>query len=1155
MKRIIYIFSLCIISIQANTQTTTENFIRSRTFTKDDASTYLDQIQYFDGLGRPIETIQKGVTPTGADLVSFTEYDGIGREYKHWLPITSINAGAFVTQATFLANTSGLYGNDANPFSLNEYESSPLNRVTGQLGAGAAWQNTTAPKKIRTTYLTNDASIAHFFVNSSGLLQRDGNYVANTLFKTVITDEDNKIVTEYKNKLGQVVMKQSDSNVQTYYVYNDLEQLSYVIPPIAADNMAAISTYTDADPNLKAYCYIYKYDERGNCIYKRLPGCTPIYMLYDKADRLVLSQDGNQRKRLQGQSAQWTVSKYDVLGRITFTGLMYRSETDSLLNYKSIRDVISSQLITDSHADFASATPLTINYYDNYTYSSNLSSAVQSNLNYMVNSGYDKAFPVTATTKEGLNSIGLLTGTRIYQLDGSGNYTVSALYYDDKGRVVQSRSSNFMGGYDVVYNAYNFTGNPTTTYKTHNISGQSAVSERYTYSYDNAQRPLITTYSLNNGTAVVLTDMSATGSYDELGRLRNKKRHGTADAESFEYNIRNWSTKITSGIAADKFIEELFYNGFSTTKATPCYNGNIAYSSWTYGLSKRAYTYSYDALNRLTQADGYVLAGTSFFNLGYNETFGFDKMGNIRSLQRKSGGTLVDNLGTYNDNLISYSGNQMMAVTDYAGSQNLYTTKEYNNRNLITNDFAYDTNGNMTMDLDRNIVCIQYNVLNLPDLIQFGNGNQIKNKYDASGRKLSADYYTLATGIVVPINTTYNLENRWDLISTLTGTVNIDNFEYSTSNDQGDYQIDLEKVYNAEGYVQNILAPVYYYFRKDHLGNNREVWCANTNTTVQRTEYYASGLPWNEGIGASVQRKKYNGKEFVEMHGYDTYDYGDRGYYPAIMRWCSIDKKAELYYSVSPYVYSLNDPVNAIDPDGRLVIFINGFTPWKSEQGKPAYWQRNREVSIYGVSGKIGKKTYTESFDNLTISHFNENAKKSIYLDGSLGGLTGIFNNESLDYASRYANGYVQGENSIAGIIKGLARSGGVITESIKVITHSMGAAYGKGFVQAIVDYAKRHPKECVGLSISEYDFAAFEQNKQNAVMGVSTFQYDNNGDVVVGGYLGFILGSRHAKENGAESSDSKPEGGHSVWYYINLISNLPQGTYIFDGEKFVQTH
>jgi len=37
-------------------------------------------VQYFDGLGRPIQTVQRGITPTKQDIATLTEYDGSGRE-------------------------------------------------------------------------------------------------------------------------------------------------------------------------------------------------------------------------------------------------------------------------------------------------------------------------------------------------------------------------------------------------------------------------------------------------------------------------------------------------------------------------------------------------------------------------------------------------------------------------------------------------------------------------------------------------------------------------------------------------------------------------------------------------------------------------------------------------------------------------------------------------------------------------------------------------------------------------------------------------------------------------------------------------------------------------------------------------------------------
>ena len=106
-----------------------------------------------------------------------------------------------------------------------------------------------------------------------------------------------------------------------------------------------------------------------------------------------------------------------------------------------------------------------------------------------------------------------------------------------------------------------------------------------------------------------------------------------------------------------------------------------------------------------------------------------------------------------------------------------------------------------------------------------------------------------------------------------TGIVYIDNMEYQIrdGNLQRPY---LYKVYNSEGYSSNIIdgSWAFYYYRKDHLGNIREVWRApcmrgGTNiaaTTDQQTQYYPSGLPWTEGTGASTQSRKFNGKEFVE---------------------------------------------------------------------------------------------------------------------------------------------------------------------------------------------------------------------------------------------------------------------------------------------------
>jgi len=125
-----------------------------------------------------------------------------------------------------------------------------------------------------------------------------------------------------------------------------------------------------------------------------------------------------------------------------------------------------------------------------------------------------------------------------------------------------------------------------------------------------------------------------------------------------------------------------------------------------------------------------------------------------------------------------------------------------------------------------------------------------------------------------------------------------------------------QRLRRAGGYADNLEKQ--YYYRKDHLGNNREVWRADNNTTVQCTQYYPSGLPWYDGTGANIQPYKYNGKEFIEMHGYDSYDYGARGYYPAAVRFMTPDPLAEVRPWESPYLYCGGNPIRRIDPTGMI---------------------------------------------------------------------------------------------------------------------------------------------------------------------------------------------------------------------------------------------
>ena len=126
----------------------------------------------------------------------------------------------------------------------------------------------------------------------------------------------------------------------------------------------------------------------------------------------------------------------------------------------------------------------------------------------------------------------------------------------------------------------------------------------------------------------------------------------------------------------------------------------------------------------------------------------------------------------------------------------------------------------------------------------------------------------------------------------------------------------LKQILIDGGYITfNGSTPVYHYYLQDHQGNNRVV-CNASGTVEQVNHYYPFGGLYGQSTNGDTQRFKYNGKELDRMHGLDLYDYGARHYDAAIGRFTTVDPLAEKYYSISPYAYCGNDPINCIDPSG-----------------------------------------------------------------------------------------------------------------------------------------------------------------------------------------------------------------------------------------------
>ena len=102
------------------------------------------------------------------------------------------------------------------------------------------------------------------------------------------------------------------------------------------------------------------------------------------------------------------------------------------------------------------------------------------------------------------------------------------------------------------------------------------------------------------------------------------------------------------------------------------------------------------------------------------------------------------------------------------------------------------------------------------------------------------------------------------------------------------------------------------------LGNVREV-ISEPGEAKQVNAYYPFGTPIHTlGTNECRQRYKYNGKEFDELHGLNTYDYGAHQYAPLLPMWDRVDPLVEKSSKITPYAYCHDNPIKRNDTDGAF---------------------------------------------------------------------------------------------------------------------------------------------------------------------------------------------------------------------------------------------
>lgn len=901
-------------------QSKKQNYIKE-TVHLDTNGASIENVSYYDGLGNLSEIVSTA-SGTSDNVYTFKTYDSKGRESKNFYP-TPIGSGLDFKDYYSFVSASSNYYNDEYAFKQNYYDDA--DHIVREDVAGNNWHAHSAHNEC--SYETNTLSDKVIRYDADPIAK--SYYPEGCLEKESAKDADGNEVVIFKDLDGNTILERRNQG-DTYYVYDKLGQLRYILSP----------QYQEKE-DLAAYAYQYDYDECGNLVRKTLPGSQYTQYWYDKEGLLAYEQDALLRDK-----GLYRFYLYDRFDRVVLVG----TTTSCNTNIKNAKHDVS---FSSQNGGIANSGYAFYGNTSNFSKGSNVSlekAYYYDSYGFLSGAFKDDFAPISPSQKGGCND--LLAGSIIKTSNGQFLFTVNS--YDPKGNLINTSTKGLKGYTSKVSNTYSLTNKLVTSDAELDVKYGELLKISLTNEYSTRNNLLISKkLILSHGEG---TESSSTLNYmyDATNRLSQIVRPEQYGNVSYSYDVHGWPVKIES----NSFKEELSY---SDGVGTPCYNGNISSLKWSNSnySEKRGYKFHYDRLNRLTEAN--YGEGESLSNAGDNfkESVNYDLNGNITSLERhgkKQDGTygVIDKLN------VSLNGNQIVNISDAADKIVYEGALDFEPASDGISSCKYNDFGALISDTGRGITMIEYDNNKNPIRIQFSNGNVTKYIYSAEGTKLRTIYYTAMPNINVPDGCTHELDaseiQTTDSLDFLmegnlilkNGRINKYLFEggyceaynqdmciakpappFSWFEDGSDSEISEEEQKAYEERREEWSKAVealnatddfnFYYYNKDHLGNNREV-IDFRGKICQVINYYPFGTPFSDQsttLQADFQPYKYNGKEFDMMHGLNTYDYGARQYNPIVPTWDRIDPLCENFGYMSPYNYCLDNPVNTTDQDGE----------------------------------------------------------------------------------------------------------------------------------------------------------------------------------------------------------------------------------------------
>ena len=976
----------------------TLSWIQRTTVTAADGSSYIRDVTFYDGLGYPAQEVLVGASPGGLkSIYTPVVYDNMRRaDVRTYLPYAAATAAeihdplAITRQASFYAS---FPYQDTRPFAEKAYETSPVGRPLSLQREGQDW-NAGGGHRSTFSYRTNLASDAvprYRILPGTGKARYDGSWPEGTLRCTETQDEEGAVSRTFTDVFGKTVLSEAQTGAhlpdgslekaRTLYVYDLRDSLCLVVQPegMKALDLLPSSPASSRDISLTPgsaadngtltdrYCFVWNYDGRGNVLSEHTPGGGTVEYAYDARGRLVLKTDSRMRPEGDTGPRRMIFTSYDQYDRIVEERFVSspRAGFGTLRNI--VRDTVSH---TMSPAFIESNLPtlqtLRSSQYFPFTHvSADYPSAGDGA--FVPESGIVETSDLeTARIKGFLRQETLHPAPGVDGTIPAGAPSVTRYYhYDYRGRVIQLNERWSDGRIRRVSTKYSFTGDVLATKETVIIPAEPGGGEERTASmatfYTRDPRGKVLTCSrVLNGTDTLAT---VHYSYDDLGRLAGKTvgDGGSPLLETdYTYDLHGWTTGIDVAMAdgvgngmSAVFTETLRYADAGKDPLAKRFDGNIsetAYTHWVDGVSGSApylqtntWSYAYDGLKRLTDADHYPGAALTPSLTDTERDIAYDRNGNITVLKRYGAS------GLENDLSFAHTGNRMTALADAQATGSAAGTKT----------FSYDANGNLTHD-GRKDLDLSWNLLNLVSgAVMHGSDNHTDDS--------SLTYAWLSDGTKVSVTADDGsgdgVQKRYlgSFVYTSSGGLSTEaplDLE-SMAWDEGRVFFDIPEAVDtagivldgdaSEAIVDTVTAWVADYrdcwFAGDHLGNVRAVFDITPGLDAAQILEQSDYLPFGTKIQnpALVSRMdnrwQYAGKEAQRFGPTGAFspmlqtsaaaadlgllDFGARMYDLFTARWTAVDPMARKYGRLSSFIYCGGNPIGIFD-DGGLDLVIAG---------------------------------------------------------------------------------------------------------------------------------------------------------------------------------------------------------------------------------------